>query len=51
MLMFPFIKNKKTEEKKLGVEMGKEQAIFLRHTDFEVPLINPNGNGYLDMQV
>lgn len=31
--------------------MGKEQAFCLEHIDFEVPLVNPNGNGDLDMQV
>lgn len=51
MLMFPFTEKKKTEEKKLGVGVENEQAICLGHIDFEVPLVNPNGNGDLDMQV
>lgn len=51
MLMFPFTEKKKTEEKKLGVGVGKEQAICLGHIDLEVPLVNPNGNGNSDTQV
>lgn len=51
MLTFPFTKKKKTEEKKLEVGVGKEQAFCLGHIEFEVPLVSPNGNADLDMQV
>lgn len=51
MLKFPLTETKKTEEEKLGVGVGEEQARCLGHVNFEVPVVNPNGSVDLDMQV
>lgn len=32
------------------MEVGEEQAFCLGHVNFEIPIINPNGNVDLDMQ-
>lgn len=44
MLDLPFTEPEKTEEEKRGMGVGEEQAFCLGHTDFEMPIINPNEN-------
>lgn len=51
MLDLPFTEPEKTEEEKRGMGVGEERAFNLGHVNFEMPIINPNENVNLNIQV